>query len=163
MSSLAGFFEESMIRFATSGTLITVYLVADLMARRQGLAKITPHPPRWVHPFVFVSVTAFYLLIGPTGGPIAGGYGNLAGVVLVLAACAMRFSRQVRYPELAGRGLLYVALPLAVGVPWGWLALSVPAYAVSMYCARRADRLLAAAPESPLRGLPARRMVPGVW
>ena len=124
---LAAWFEQPMARFATSGTLITLYLIADVWARRAGRAHIAPHPPRWVHLAVFASVTAFYLLIGPTGGALAGGWGNAAGIALVLAACAIRFHRQVRYPELTGRGLLYVALPLAVGVPWGWLALSVPA------------------------------------
>lgn len=152
-----------MARFATSGTLITLYLIADVWARRTGRARVAPHPPRWVHLAVFASVTAFYLLIGPTGRALAGGWGNAAGIALVLAACAVRFNRWVRYPELTGRGLLYIALPLAVGVPWGWLALSLPACGISCYVARRADQLLAAAPGSPLAALPLRRVVPGVW
>src|SRR6185295_2445041 len=140
-----------------------LYLIADLWARRRGGARVLPRAPRWVHPVVFMSVTAFYLLIGPTGGAIAGGWGNAAGIALVLAACALRFTRQVRYPELTGRGLLYLALPLAVGVPWGWLAMSLPACVVSRYVARRADRLLAEAPGAPLATLPHRRVIPGIW
>lgn len=162
MTPFASWFDQPMLRFATSGTLITLYLIADLLARR-GRPRIAPKPPHWVHPAVFVSLTAFYLLIKPTGGPLAGGYGNLAGIAMVLVACAMRFASQVRYPELAGRGLLYLALPLAVGVPWGWLALSLPACVMSLFVARRADRLLAAAPDARLAPLPAWRMIPGLW
>jgi len=163
MTPFASWFDPSMSRFAISGTLITCYLIADRLARRRAPARIAPRPPRWVHPAVFVSLTAFYLLIGPTGGSLAGGYGNLSGILLVLVACAMRFTHQVRYPELAGRGLLYIALPLAVGVPWGWLALSLPACVISFYVARRADRLLAEASDARLAPLPAWRMIPGLW
>jgi hypothetical protein len=162
LGPLGAFFGSPLVRYCTSGTLITLYLVADLLARR-ARPRVAPKPPRWLAPLVFVSVTAFYLLIGPTGGALAGGLGNLAGIAGVLVACALRFERRVRYPELLGRGLLYLALPPAVGVPLGWLALSLPACAASVLVARRADRLLAAAPDSPLAALPAHRVVPGIW
>lgn len=152
-----------MLRYGLSGSLITLYLVADLLARRARGPRRTPHPPGWLHPLVFVSVTAFYLLIGPLGGALWGGTGNLAGIALVLAACVLRFSRGVRYPELGARGLLYVALPLAVGVPWGWLALSLPAGVASVLVTRRADRLLAESPGFDPAMLPARRVLPGIW
>jgi protein-S-isoprenylcysteine O-methyltransferase Ste14 len=148
-------------RFSISGCLITLYLLADLLARRGDPARVTPRAPRWIHPLVFASLTGFYLLIRPTGGPIAAGYGNLLGVALAVTACALRLSHGVRHPRLAGRGLLYVALPLAVGAPWGWLVLSLPAYAATVYCCVRAERatdLYRAAAR-----LPRYRMVPGIW
>ena len=163
MTPLVGLFDSSLFRFALSGTLITCYLVADVLARRRGIARRAPRPPRWVHLVVLASVTAFYLLIKPAGGAWGGGVLNLAGIALVLSGCAMRFHQGVRYPELTGRGLLYMGLPLAVGVPWGWLVLSAPACVVSVHCALRADELLAASPGAPLERLPSRRMVPGIW
>jgi hypothetical protein len=162
LSPIAAAFERPLWRFATSGTLITLYLVADLVARRRPRVWRTPHGPRWVHLLVAVSVTAFYVLIGPTGGPLLGGLGNLIGGALAALAIALRFSSRVRYPEMAGRTLLYIALPLATGVPLGWLVLSLPACVTSYVCARRADRMLHG-DLGPARSLPPHRVIPGIW
>jgi protein-S-isoprenylcysteine O-methyltransferase Ste14 len=91
------------------------------------------------------------------------GLGNVAGGVLGVLAAALRFSRGVRYPQLAGRCLLYLALPLAVGAPWGWLVLTLPAWITSGICAWRADRVLAAAGERAPADLPGYRVLPGIW
>jgi hypothetical protein len=119
-------FELAWVRFALSGTLILVYAIAD---RLVGRARPTPplRSPRWTTPLIVLSILGYYALIGPTGGPILGGIGNAIGIGLAAAAVLVRRFAPLRHPEIAARGLFYVALPLAVGVPWGWLALSVPA------------------------------------
>lgn len=169
--TLAAFFESPVNRFIVSGSLITLYLAADVAARRSRSAGrapefVAPPPPRWLHPLVVVAVCAYYALIGPTGGSLAGGWVNLGGVALTTAAGALRFSRAVRFPALGARGLLYLALPAAVGTPWGWLVLSLPACAASVIvcrCADRAPHALDAA--APVAGadLPRYRLVPGIW
>ena len=146
--------EISWVRFALSGTLILAYALADHWAgRARPMRRIAP--PRWVRPLIVLSILAYYALIGPTGGPLLGGALNVAGVVLVIAAAVYRCVAPVRYPENAGRILFYLALPLAVGVPWGFLVLSVPACAASLVCAWRDERL----------GTPGGRyrLVPGLW
>jgi len=155
--------ENPWFRFALSGTLITVYMVADVWMRRREPARARIAAPRWKHPLIFASLTAYYLLIEPTGGPLAGGLGNLAGLALVAVAVAMRMAAPVRYPELGARSVFYVALPIAVGVPWGLLALSLPACAASAYACLRAERSAAASPEAAADPQPRYRMVPGIW
>ena len=154
-------FDRSLVRFCLSGTLITLYLIADLWMRRRQPARPRLAPPRWMRPLIGVSLTGYYLLIGPTGGALLGGIGNLAGVLLVAVAIVMRASAGVRYPDLGGRSLFYIALPIAVGVPWGLAVLSLPACAASAWCClraeREADRYRAAA------RLPRYRMLPGIW
>src|SRR5262249_56789902 len=107
----------------------------------------------------------FYLLIKPTGGPLLGGAGNLAGVALCGLACVMRSVRIVRYPDLGARGLFYLGLPIAVGVPLGLLVLSTPACAASVVCAMRAEEWrLAAASRTESSSTPPRyRLWRGVW
>jgi len=158
MTALAPLFDTAIVRYIVSGSLLTVYLGFDLAARFRR-PRVAAKPPRWLHPLVIVSVTAFYALIGPTGGALGGGVLNVAGVALVLGAGALRFSPAVRYPDLAGRGLVYVALPLAVGVPWGWAVLSLPACLASVVCCLRAER----AEGRPAPGGARYRMVPGIW
>ena len=164
--NLAAFFESATNRFIVSGSLITLYLIADVAARRrERVPSIASRAPRWLHPLVIVAVCAYYALIGPTGGSLAGGRLNLAGLVLAAAAGALRFSRVVRFPALGARGLLYLALPAAVGTPWGWLVLTLPAGIASVIVCRRAER---AAAESGFAAvapanLPRYRMVPGIW
>jgi hypothetical protein len=160
LTSLARWIEHPAMRFSISGTLITLYVIVDVLARRRHRAWRLPPVPRWVHPLVAVSLIAFYALIGPAGGPILNGAGNLAGVALTVLAATLRFSTRVRYPELAGRCLLYGALPLAVGVPGGFLVLTLPACVASLYCAWRADRFLG---DGDLAGMPAHRVLPGIW
>jgi hypothetical protein len=163
-------FENPAIRFATSGTLIVLYEVADRIARRKpGFVPAAP-APTWVRVTAIASLALFYVLIHPTGGALLGGYGNIIGVVLALVAMVMRAANPVRHPDLAGRSLFYVALPIAVGVPWGLLALSVPAVATSVYRCVRIER--SGEPDaddlSPVAvGLggpaPRYRLLPGVW
>jgi hypothetical protein len=153
-------FDHAMVRFAVSGTLILLYGIADHRARRR--APATP-APRGMRVVIFLSITAYYLLIGPYGGSLLGGAGNLAGIALVGAAALYRHRAPVRYPEIAGRCLFYVALPLAVGVPWGWVALSLPACAASLWWCLRAERRAAAAPPVDGFAAPRFRLVPGLW
>ena len=158
---LAAFFESPVNRFIVSGSLITIYLAADVAARRRGdVAFATPAPPRWLHPLVVVAVFAYYALIGPTGGALGAGFVNLGGIALAGAAGLLRFSRAVRFPALGARGLLYLALPAAVGTPWGWVVLSLPACVASVIVCRRADRALGA---DPVPDFPRYRLVPGIW
>ena len=158
-------FELAAVRFATSGLLIGGYAIADHFARRGARPEARVPAPGWVRPLIIVSLTAYYLLIGPTGGALAGGAGNLAGVLLCGVAMAVRRPGSVRYPEHAARSLFYVALPIAAGVPWGLLALSLPACAASVWCCRRADAMrLAGRADDPLSSASPRfRMIPGVW
>jgi hypothetical protein len=159
------FFESSLVRFCLSGTLILVFAAADAWLRRRIPAPVRVAPPRWMHAVVGASLLGYYALIAPTGGALLGGAGNLLGIALVAGAIAMHASRHVRYPDLASRSLFYVALPIAVGVPWGLLVLSLPACAASVYCCARAERLARAAPAvTPAAPeLPRYRMVPGIW
>jgi hypothetical protein len=169
---MVSWFENEMFRFGLSGTLIGLYGVADALALRK--AGVSRHheaaSPRWVHPAIFVSITLYYFLIRPVGGPVLGGYGNLAGIALVLASLALRWSVRhgapsVRYPAMATRMLFYFALPLAVGVPLGWLALTLPAWALSAWVALREDRRRLGLDEAEARARIAStaRWVPGVW
>ena len=156
-------FDHAWLRFATSGTLILCYGIADHLARRRGSSRPMPPSPRWVAPLIVASLTAFYLLIGPTGGPLLAGLGNGAGIVLAGVAMMLRSGGGVRYPEIGARSLFYVALPIATGVPWGLLALSLPALVSSIYCCRRADRLRDAAGGREAPMLPRYRLMPGIW
>lgn len=162
--SPATFFEPPVNRFIVSGSLITLYLLADVAARRRGGEAVVPSPkaPRWLHPLVVVAVFGYYALIGPTGGAQGSGLVNLAGIALGVGACVLRFSRAVRFPALGARGLLYLALPAAVGTPWGWLVLSLPACVASVIVCRRADRAAMPAPGTATP-LPRYRLVPGIW
>ena len=164
--TLADFFASPVNRFIVSGSLITLYLVADVAARRHRVTAAVPPPPRWLHPLVVVAVLAYYALIGPTGGALAGGWANLGGIALAAAAGALRFSRGVRFPALGARGLLYLALPAAVGTPWGWLVLTLPAWVASVIVCRRAEAGAGGSPAAPAAGpadLPRYRLVPGIW
>ncbi|HTO91087.1 MAG TPA: hypothetical protein VMJ70_08140 [Candidatus Sulfotelmatobacter sp.] len=127
------------IRFSTSGTLITLFALADFLVRRRRRQESHAFKAGWIKFLIAASVLGFYALIGPTGGALLGGYGNLLGIALVGAAMAVRASTGVRHPDLAGRSLFYVALPLAAGTPWGLLALSLPACAASLWVASRQD------------------------
>ena len=155
MTDLSGFFELTWVRFALSGTLILCFGIANRFASRAHAPRSHTATPRWVTPLTWVSILAYYLLIEPTGGPLWGGAGNLAGLGLCVLSFVMRSAPDVRYPELGSRSLFYLGLPLAVGVPWGLAVLSLPAIAASVVCCRRADRLALA--ESRFR------MVRGFW
>lgn len=162
-------FDLELFRFGTCGTLITCYGIADHLARRRDSARgAVPRRPRGLSLFYFASVLAFYLLIGPTGGALLHGWGNLAGIAVALLAAWARLRQPGGAPdstraearpgsslarglagllggraaEISSRLVFYAALPAAVGVPWGWLVLTVPAWAASFYYAKR----IAAAP-----------------
>ncbi|HKQ57060.1 MAG TPA: hypothetical protein VJY35_04260 [Candidatus Eisenbacteria bacterium] len=165
-------FDQAMIRFATSGTLLLLYGIAETLARRGGTPSDRPGvpPPRWLKPASFVAITAFYLLIAPTGGALLGGWGNAVGVALAGAAMGLRFAVRrgvpsLRHPTVGVRMLFYAALPLAVGVPWGWLVLTAPALVMSAWCSVREDRVLADRLGAPYAELMSRthRWVPGMW
>lgn len=155
-------FDIAWVRFAISGTLITIHIVAGRLARRGRAEEPAPPTPRWVHPLIVVSMGVYYLLIGPTGGALLGGIGNWAGIAVAVLAATIQPRGAVRYPALASRSLFYVALPIAVGVPYGLLALSLPACASSAYCCLLADRAHAGAAVRP-GPAPRYRLVPGVW
>ena len=119
-------FETALVRFATSGTLIGLYGLADWAARRlaAGPAPARHPTPHWIHACIMVSVLVFYALIGPYGSALANGWGNVAGIAVAVAAMVLRLglrhgSARVRHPATAVRTLFYAALPLAVGVPLG--------------------------------------------
>lgn len=144
-------FEDALFRFGTSGTLILFYSLTDHAARRSAVDPLRARvkPPRWLAALVFASVTAFYLCIKPFGGAVLEGWGNVAGIALAFAAMGLRWGTRfglarVRMPEVAARMAFYVALPLAVGVPLGWLMLSAPAILATAYVCVREDRLLLA-------------------
>lgn len=155
-------FDHSLVRFGTSGTLILLYGIADHLARHRAPGEPVPSP-RWLRPLIVVSISAFYLLIGPAGGSLLGGWGNVAGITLVGVAALYRHVATVRYPGLAARGLFYAALPLAVGVPWGWAALTLPAWVASLACCVRADRLAGTTGAAPPATERRFRLVPGIW
>lgn len=164
-------FDSALVRFGVSGTLIALYGVADALSRRRG--GVSKHAesanPRWVHVVIFASITLYYALIQPFGGAVAGGFGNALGIALALLAMALRWgvrrgARAVRYPAMGTRMLFYFALPLAVGVPLGWLALTVPACGLSAWLAMREDRRRLGegdAARAQLAG--SARWIPGVW
>jgi len=165
-------FDEPLYRFGTCGMLLLLYGVGETIARRGGTGADRPGvpPPRWLKPASFLVIGACYLLIVPAGGAIAGGLGNLAGIALAGGVTALRLAVRrgvpgLRHPVVAVRMLFYAALPLAVGVPWGWAVLTAPALAMSAYCSVREDRLLAERLGEPYRELMARthRWVPGMW
>ncbi len=142
-------FDDAIVRFATCGTLIALHGVVDRLARRSGgdAMRAGVHPPRWMALVAFASVLAFYVLIRPHGGTLASGWGNAAGIALAFVAMGTRWItragvKNVRQPEMATRMLFYFALPLSVGVLWGWIALTLPAVLTCAWWCAREDRLL---------------------
>lgn len=165
-------FDEAMFRFGTSGTLLLCYGLTEALARRGGSGSDRPGvpPPRWIKPASFVAIGAFYLLIAPTGAALAGGWGNLVGIVLAGVAMALRLAvgrgvPTLRHPIVAVRMVFYAALPLAVGVPWGWAVLTSPALVMSAWCSVREDRLLCERLGPSYADVMSRthRWVPGMW
>ena len=117
-----------------------------------------------------LSLGVFYALIGPTGDALIGGWGNLAGVAIAVGAAALRYVVRhgvpgVRHPTVSVRLLFYAALPLAVGVPWGWAALTAPALMLAAYRTRLEERMLGEKlGPAYLQHLRAtRRWIPGIW
>lgn len=131
-------FESATWRFVMSGTLITCYAIADILATRRARGTPAAAVPRGLRVFVGVAMLGYYALIGPTGGALLGGIGNLVGIGVVLGAIVLRWSGTLRYPGVAGKALCCAGLPIAVGVPWGILVLSLPTLAAAMYWWRRA-------------------------
>ena len=165
-------FDEAMFRFGTSGTLLLLYGITEGIARRSGSGADRPGvpPPRWLKPASFVFITAFYLLIAPTGSALLGGWGNVAGIALAGVAMALRHAVRrgvpnLRHPTVAARMVFYAALPLAVGVPWGWAVLTLPALIMSAWCSVREDRILCERLGTSYAQVMSRthRWVPGMW
>jgi protein-S-isoprenylcysteine O-methyltransferase Ste14 len=165
-------FDSPLVRFGVTGTLIALFGLADRLARRAGgePLRAVARPPRWLGPVIFVSILVFYATIRPFGGAVLGGAGNVAGIALALLAMALRWAsrhgvRGVRQPDVAVRMLFYVALPLAAGVPSGWLTLTLPAVATSAWWCRREDALLREAHGEAWdeRVRSSAHWVPGIW
>lgn len=165
-------FDEPFVRFGVSGTLIGLYGLVEHAARRRSHDPMrTPvGTPRALIVVVFACILGFYALIRPYGGPIAGGSGNLAGIALAFLAMALRLQLagravRVRMPDVAARLAFYAVLPLAVGVPLGWLVLTLPAIATSVWACLREDRLqLERHGEAWRERMRATsRLLPGVW
>jgi protein-S-isoprenylcysteine O-methyltransferase Ste14 len=165
-------FDQAMIRFGTSGTLLLLYGLTEALARSDGAGSDRPGipPPRWLKPASLVAISAFYLLIAPAGSALAGGWGNLSGIALAALAIGLRLAVRrgvpsLRHPTVGVRMVFYAALPLAVGVPWGWLVLTGPALVMSAYCTVREDRLLCQRLGPAYVEVMARthRWVPGMW
>lgn len=165
-------FDEPLVRFGVSGTLISIYAIADHLARRASERRDVPRipAPRWLAPLTLVSILAFYLTIRPFGQAIAGGIGNGFGILVALGAAALRWrlrrgAASVRHPGVAARMLFYAALPVAVGSLAGWLALTLPAVLASATVCAREDRLRAEREGEPFRRriTTSWRWVPGVW
>lgn len=165
-------FENDLVRFGTSGTLIALYGAVDHAARRAGGEPLRSRvkPPRWLAPLIFTSVLLFYLTIRPAGGAWWGGAGNVLGVAVAAAAMALRWrtrrgAARLRQPDVAARMLFYAALPMAVGSWPGALALTLPAVLASAWCSRREDALLLAEHGEPwaARMAATSRWVPGLW
>lgn len=166
------YFEDSLFRFGTSGTLILFYSLTDRAARRAASDAARGHVvhPRWLSLAVFVSLTAFYLCIKPFGGALWDGFGNALGILMCFVAMALRWGTRaghdrVRMPEVAARMAFYAALPLAVGVPLGWLVLSAPAIAASAVVCVQQDRaqLAAQGADYALRMRHSARWIPGIF
>ena len=127
-------FDNLWWRYACSGTLISIYGIVSWRAGRHAPREnpaLVPLP-RASHLVSVVSILVFYELIRHTGGSLWGGWGNLVGVLLVFLTAAFRWRMRrghpgLRYPGTIGRVVFDAALPLAVGTPWGWLALTAPA------------------------------------
>ncbi len=165
-------FDQSMWRFACSGTLLLIYSLGELASRRAGAAADRPGVPMPAVTKVagFVSLGVFYALIGPTGGALWNGWGNLIGIVAAVTAAGLRYVVRhgvegVRHPTVALRMLFYTSLPLAVGVPWGWVALTLPAYALAYYRTSIEDRWTCErlGPASVDHMRTTRRWLPGIW
>jgi len=165
-------FDEPLWRFSASGTLLGIYGLVEWGLRRAGHGPDRPGvpSPAFLKVGIFAALTAFYLLIGPTGGALSGGWGNLAGILLALAAVGLRVAVRngvpgLRHPVIATRLVFYTALPLAVGVPWGWLVFSLPAWILWAVCTWREDAILAERLGAPYRDLMARtdRLIPRIW
>jgi hypothetical protein len=138
-------FDEAWVRYCVSGTLITCYMACDLIARRYRPGDPLPPVASWARVLILISLAVFYVLIRPAGGALLEGFGNLSGIALAEIAMVLRLTGGIRYPELVARGLFYVALPIAVGVPWGLAVLSLPACAASLHRYVQAVRLRTAA------------------
>ena len=170
--SLATAYQHPILRFAISGTLITLYGVADHVARRAGGDPLRARirQPRWLGVLIVVCVLGFYVTIRPFGGPVLGGLGNLAGLALAFVAMGLRLAQRpglprVRQGDVAARVLFYLALPIAAGVPSGLLTLTLPAAITSAWWCVREDRLLTAEWGEVWRDRMAhtQRWMPGVW
>ena len=133
-------FDNLWWRYAVSGTLISIYGIVSWRAGRHAAPDdpaLVPLP-RVHHLISLVSILAFYELIRQTGGTLWDGWGNLCGVGLVGVIATLRWVLRrghpgVRYPGTWGRVAFDAALPLAVGTPWGWLALTLPAALLALW------------------------------
>lgn len=136
--SLPAVFEIDWVRFCASGTLLTLRCLADYANRRRG--RTGAPTPRSAHLVLTVSLLVFYGFIRPAGGALFDGYGNLAGLGLVLGSLALALLGPVPAGLIGSRALFYCALPIAVGVPWGLAVLSLPTLVAMAWAHRNSLR-----------------------
>ena len=169
--NLEQFFGSTIIRYTVSGMLILLYAIGTRVAsHRAGTSPERVPGTLWMKVTLTVSMVAYYALIPRYGGAIWSGFGNLLGVGLVGFAIAYRLatakgSSRVRHPESAARLLFLTALPLAVGVPLGWLALSLPAFVAFAINSVREDKILGErlGDQWTARMAKTHRLIPGIW
>lgn len=100
--------------------------------------------PRWSHFLGFASLAVFYALIARQGGALWEGFGNQVGWITCGLAMALRLGARLlplRHPGVVLRIVFFAALPLAVGAPRAWFALSVPQAIIAIDEMRRADAM----------------------
>lgn len=142
MSLSPAVFDIDWVRFCICGTLLTFRCVADYVNRRRGRKGVPS--PKWMHVLLTVVLLVFYGFIRPAGGALLGGYGNLAGMGLVMMSLALGMLGPVPTALVWSRALFYCVLPLAVGVPWGFAVLSLPVAVAIAVTHRGSSRRVAA-------------------
>ena len=126
-------FDYTLVRYGAVGVLLAAYGGVDGLSKLMGWRHRPPRVrrPLWSHLLAFTSLMAFYGLIGPNGRSVQNDLGNQIGVLLCMVAMTLRFMARrgggpVSHPDLVARTLFFAALPVVVGSPWGWIALTVP-------------------------------------
>src|SRR5690348_5496712 len=142
MSPDLSIFDHGWVRFSTCGTLLTLRCVVDAVNRRRG--RRGAPSPRWAHVLLTVTLLVFYGFIRPAGGALLAGYGNLAGIGLVLLSLTIGLAGPIPGSLVLGRTLFYLSLPIAVGVPWGLAVLSLPTVTTGFWVQRTATQGLPA-------------------
>ncbi len=95
-----------------------------------------------MHVLLTVTLLVFYGFIRPAGSALASGAVNLVGIGAVLMALAIEQFGPLPRALVLGRALFYLALPIAVGVPWGLAVLSLPTVAAGFWVNRKATRVV---------------------
>lgn len=164
--------EYAWARFLVASFWIAWWEFVDWIAHLASRGARPPGPPvpRWTRFVGFASVTFFYVVLGREGGPVLGGRVNdaaflIAGIALGLRWFTRRGTRRVRYPHMTARILFFAALPLGLGAPHAWVALTLPQAILAVAYALRADAVLARSANvaDQARLAESHRIVPGLW